>query len=73
MKRLNHPHIVRYLGTYLDENDRFWMIVEYLEMGSLEDFFKKSDLKFSVLDYLRMSSNAAAGMIYLSEKKLHSS
>jgi len=68
MKRLNHPHIVRYLGTYLDENDRFWMIVEYLEMGSLEDFFKKSDLKFSVLDYLRMCSNAAAGMIYLSEK-----
>jgi len=36
-------------------------------------FSKKSDLKFSVLDYLRMSSNAAAGMIYLSEKKLHSS
>jgi len=68
---LNHPNIVRLLGTYTDDDngDQF-LVTEYCKQGSLLNTLQTRPL--SLLQLLKVASESAKGMVYLeSNKVLH--
>lgn len=40
-KYLNHPNIVKYLGCENSQNNTFFIYLEYVQSGSIEDIYKK--------------------------------
>ena len=46
LKNLSHPNIVKYYKFY-EENDKIYIIMEYLEGGSLKDFIKNQKNKIN--------------------------
>ncbi|PRP86412.1 leucine-rich repeat receptor protein kinase EXS-like [Planoprotostelium fungivorum] len=66
LQRLNHPNVVRLLGIYQQDEQEF-MVLEYYERGSLDNFLKNKENadKLSPEDLIFMTVEIAKGMLYL--------
>eukprot|EP01117_Protostelium_nocturnum_P011067 TRINITY_DN4014_c1_g1_i1.p1 TRINITY_DN4014_c1_g1~~TRINITY_DN4014_c1_g1_i1.p1 ORF type:complete len:1625 (-),score=589.56 TRINITY_DN4014_c1_g1_i1:7-4881(-) len=69
LSKLNHPNVVRLLGIY-NANEIFYMVLEFYERGSLDNFLRNTEYssKLNVSDLIFMAIEVSKGMIYLESK-----
>ena len=71
LKDLNHPHVIKYFTSFI-ENGNFYIIIEYINGGSLENLYNqvKSEGKLirekMIWDFLIQT---LSGLVYLHENK----
>ena len=53
-RKLNHPHIVRYLGIHRDASGKLYIVTEFLAKGSLSDVIAAESKELTAADLLRM-------------------
>lgn len=53
-RKLNHPHIVRYLGIHEDEAGKRYIVTEFVAKGSLADAIVADKNKLKTVNLLRM-------------------
>ena len=64
LKLCHHPNIVRLLD-HLENNDYIYIITEYIEGGTLGQYFKKKKFNFSEKQATNIMSQIANGVKYL--------
>ena len=64
LKLCHHPNIVRLLD-HLENNDYIYIITEYIEGGTLGQYFKKKKFNFSERQATTIMSQIASGVKYL--------
>ena len=64
LKLCHHPNIVRLLD-HLENNDYIYIVTEYIEGGTLNDYFKKKKFNFSERQATNIMSQIASGVKYL--------
>lgn len=65
---LKHPNIVLYMGICITA-DKFIMVTEYLENGSLFDQLHKKKKKFTEVEKIEIAYEIVKGMVYLHNMK----
>lgn len=53
-RALNHPHVVRYLGIYEDQQKKRYIVTEFMTKGSLSSVVDKERQTIATLDLIRM-------------------
>ena len=66
LKLCHHPNIVRLLD-HLENNDYIYIITEYIEGGTLGQYFKKKKFNFSERQATNIMSQIANGVKYLQQ------
>ena len=66
LKLCHHPNIVRLLD-HLENNDYIYIIMEYIEGGTLGQYFKKKKFNFSERQATTIMSQIASGVKYLQQ------
>eukprot|EP01118_Nematostelium_gracile_P008863 TRINITY_DN2959_c0_g1_i4.p1 TRINITY_DN2959_c0_g1~~TRINITY_DN2959_c0_g1_i4.p1 ORF type:complete len:728 (-),score=108.04 TRINITY_DN2959_c0_g1_i4:19-2202(-) len=69
MSSLIHPNIVQFLGLYTTNGTRY-IVTEYAENGSLQDYLKHNQGKLTIGDKVKFLVDAAKGMEYLASQKV---
>eukprot|EP01016_Furgasonia_blochmanni_P055530 TRINITY_DN9313_c0_g1_i1.p1 TRINITY_DN9313_c0_g1~~TRINITY_DN9313_c0_g1_i1.p1 ORF type:complete len:474 (-),score=40.80 TRINITY_DN9313_c0_g1_i1:300-1661(-) len=69
LSELEHPNVLTYLGFSVNEN-RCYMISEYVENGNLFDHLHKLKTKFQEKDIFKIGYDVAKGMEYLHSKRI---
>ena len=64
LKLCHHPNIVRLLD-HLENNDYIYIVTEYIEGGTLGQYFKKKKFNFSERQATNIMSQIASGVKYL--------
>jgi len=64
LKLCHHPNIVRLLD-HLENNDYIYIVTEYIEGGTLGNYFKKKKFNFSERQATTIMSQIASGVKYL--------
>ncbi len=64
LKLCHHPNIVRLLD-HLENNDYIYIVTEYIEGGTLRQYFKKKKFNFSERQATNIMSQIASGVKYL--------
>ena len=64
LKLCHHPNIVRLLD-HLENNDYIYIITEYIEGGTLGQYFKKKKFNFSERQATNIMNQIASGIKYL--------
>ncbi len=71
LKHLKHTHVVQFFGIFIGENDEKFMVMEFMERGSLLDFLQKHKDSALTRDrnglfmFLQMCMDIAAGMDFV--------
>ena len=71
LEGLNHPHVITYFSSF-QENGNFYIVIEYINGGSLENLYKKAREEGKVIrekllwDFLIQT---LSGLVYLHENK----
>ncbi len=71
LEGLNHPHVITYFSSF-QENGNFYIVIEYINDGSLENLYKKARQEGKVIkekllwDFLIQT---LSGLVYLHENK----
>ena len=71
LKDLNHPHVIKYFTSFI-ENENFYIVIEYINGGSLENLYKQVSSEGKLIrekmiwDYLIQT---LSGLVYLHENK----
>ena len=66
LKLCHHPNIVRLLD-HLENNDYIYIVTEYIEGGTLGQYFKKKKFNFSERQATNIMSQIANGVKYLQQ------
>lgn len=68
-RKLNHPNVVRFLGTFRSQSDAY-LVMEFVPKGSLVDFLRKQDVKteLNTTDLVKMCLDACSGLLFLEQK-----
>ncbi|KAI8849150.1 kinase-like domain-containing protein [Chytridium lagenaria] len=64
LAKINHPRIVRFLGVVMDDGDNFSIILEYLPLGSLYNYYMKEP-RVPHTTRLSLAADIATGMDFL--------
>eukprot|EP01114_Cavostelium_apophysatum_P019564 TRINITY_DN6343_c0_g1_i1.p1 TRINITY_DN6343_c0_g1~~TRINITY_DN6343_c0_g1_i1.p1 ORF type:complete len:1142 (+),score=267.22 TRINITY_DN6343_c0_g1_i1:516-3941(+) len=67
---LIHPHIVQFMGNYIDEQGGQYIVLEYMSLGSLKDLLVKEKLNLDFGDLVEMMVGACKGMVFLTGRKI---
>lgn len=71
LKQCKCPHIVRYFGSYLKDND-LWLIIEYCNAGSVADLIKSTNRTLNEFEIASILYAVLKGLEYLHDtKKIH--
>ncbi|CAL4080267.1 unnamed protein product [Meganyctiphanes norvegica] len=72
MKELNHKNIVKVWGAddFVEEIDSMFMVMEYLEKGSLKKYIDENKDRLNVHILLKYASDISEGMDYLESQKI---
>ena len=71
LKDLNHPHVIKYFNSFM-ENGNFYIVIEYINGGSLENLYKQVSSEGKIIsekmiwDFLIQT---LSGLVYLHENK----
>jgi len=60
-----HKNILKFLGTTITSNNEIYLVMEYMDNGSLKDVLDKNPTNFDFKLKLRMLIDASRGMEYL--------
>ena len=60
MKESRHRNIVSFLGSYFVKNNELWVVMEYMEGGTLTDIIENNSLKE---DQISRISLEASGLV----------
>ena len=66
---LRHPNILLYMGTTIDE-DIYYMITEYLPIGSLSDYLHKNKRKLTDKQKISIALQIAIAIQYIHSRKI---
>ena len=69
LENLRHPHVITYFSSFR-ENSNFYIVIEYINGGSLEDLMKKAKEKGSYIDEKKVWDfllQTLSGLVYLHE------
>jgi len=72
MKKLNHPHIIKYIDSFIHNNELI-IVTEWAERGDLKKLIKEKeseDLQFdepTIWDFMRQTSSA---LLHMHEKRI---
>ena len=66
LARLNHPNVVQ-VYDLIEEGNRFWMVVEYVDGGDLASYLKKSG-RLSVREAANIIAPVAEGLAFAHEQ-----
>ncbi|PRP88097.1 hypothetical protein PROFUN_04188 [Planoprotostelium fungivorum] len=69
LRKLNHPNIVRFLGTFSADHTTF-MVLEFVECGAVDSFLRRPEVRDRIREYdlLCMTIEVVQGMCYLKMK-----
>lgn len=67
---LHHPNVLHLFGIYSSSADDKFMVLEYLNKGSLLSVLKIHGDELNPLHLLRFIAQSAAGMVYVHEKRI---
>eukprot|EP01117_Protostelium_nocturnum_P010373 TRINITY_DN3731_c0_g1_i1.p1 TRINITY_DN3731_c0_g1~~TRINITY_DN3731_c0_g1_i1.p1 ORF type:complete len:1471 (-),score=432.14 TRINITY_DN3731_c0_g1_i1:79-4491(-) len=67
LQGLNHPNVVRLLGLH-KVDDNFYMVLEYMEKGSLDRYLQRNAYEIQPDDLLIMCFDLCKGMKYIQQK-----
>lgn len=70
LKSLNHPFILKMFGTYDDPNQGIFIVMEYIEQGSLDKFILNNKEKIGYQQLVEFGYQICQGMVYLSENQI---
>ena len=72
LNQLRHPNIVLYMGVSLDEqvNSHFYMITEFVGMGSLFDLLHHKKLVLDDSRIIQVAKQMAVALLYLHKRQL---
>ncbi|XP_062509592.1 dual specificity testis-specific protein kinase 2-like [Corticium candelabrum] len=70
LNRLEHPHILRYVGACVYEG-RLHPLTEYVNGGCLEDLLRDSRQELSWRMKMKVARDIASGMAFLHSKKIY--
>lgn len=70
MKDSQHPNIVNFLDSYLRNNNDLWVIMEYMEGGSLYEVIENNDFKLSELQIAVICKGTLQGLQHLHQKNI---
>jgi len=70
LKTLKHPNVVSFLGMTKTEDNRRYLIFEYMSKGSLLDFLQNNRKSLSDKDLIILSIDIAKGMVYIESKNI---
>ena len=72
LNQLRHPNIVLYMGVSLDEqiNSHFYMITEFVSMGSLFDLLHHKKLVLDDTRIISVAKQIAIALLYLHKRQL---
>ena len=71
LENMNHPHVITYFSSFI-ENNNFYIVLEYLNGGSLDDKIKMAIEKNGVIDEYRVWDaliQILSGLSYLHDYK----
>lgn len=54
LRRLNHPHIVRYYGLHLSPENEVYLVMEFMYHGALNGFLQVHQEQLKLHDLLAM-------------------
>eukprot|EP01114_Cavostelium_apophysatum_P020724 TRINITY_DN7027_c0_g1_i1.p1 TRINITY_DN7027_c0_g1~~TRINITY_DN7027_c0_g1_i1.p1 ORF type:complete len:880 (+),score=201.48 TRINITY_DN7027_c0_g1_i1:204-2843(+) len=69
LRKLTHPNIVKFLGIYKTDNEAY-LVMEMVALGNLHKLLQKESETLGVVDLLDIAKQIAAGMVYLSAKRI---
>jgi formylglycine-generating enzyme required for sulfatase activity len=64
LAKLDHPNIVRVFNVETDANGRHLIVMELLEGGSVESFWREKGRKLELADAVRIVREAAEGLLH---------
>jgi len=67
--KLKHPHLIQFLGIYIDLNGETYIITDYMNQGSLLDVLKRED-NIPTKKLLQMCIEACMALVYLEKEKI---
>ncbi|MEZ0228004.1 MAG: bifunctional serine/threonine-protein kinase/formylglycine-generating enzyme family protein, partial [Planctomycetota bacterium] len=70
LAKLDHPNIVRVFNVDTDMTGRHFIVMELLEGGSVESLWRDSNQKLSVDEAVRITREAAEGLLHAHEAGL---
>ena len=71
LENMNHPHVITYFSSFV-ENNNFYIVLEYLNGGSLDDKIKMEMEKKGSIDEKKVWDiliQILSGLVYLHENK----
>ena len=71
LENLNHPHVIRYFSSFR-ENGNFYIVIEYINGGSLDNLMKGLKEKGKLMDEKKVWDfmlQTLSGLVYLHEHK----
>ena len=71
LENMNHPHVITYFSSFV-ENNNFYIVLEYLNGGSLDDKIKKEKEEKGSIDEKKVWDiliQILSGLVYLHENK----
>jgi len=69
LKKLSHPNIVQYIGTYI-KNKEAYIVMEYLPLGGLNTLLMNEGKKFTTYDLTIIAKQVAEGMLELEKQRI---
>jgi predicted Ser/Thr protein kinase len=69
LKSMRHPNIVQFYGLF-DQEDKHYIVTEFVEGGSLESLLKAKASFFTLSDLVHLARDATWGMQLLEQKKV---
>ncbi|EXX72360.1 Pbs2p [Rhizophagus irregularis DAOM 197198w] len=70
MKLTSHPFIIRFYGvTKLEGENKYSLILEYADGGTLRDYLRNSTITFEWKDQLRFAKDIASAISWLHDDK----
>ena len=69
MKKIRHPNIAMIIGISIDTDDYLYMVLEYYQHLSMEDFYKKNKGKIKLISKISILFDIAKALCYLHYNK----
>lgn len=67
LKKLEHPHVIRFIGS-AEIKGKMYLVMEYMSERSLLEYIRKNEKTVTEAELVEMSLQISSGMIYLGEK-----
>jgi len=68
LRSLQHPNVIRFYGIFKDDKEEYYLCIEFVSGGSLDDYLKKN--KLSEKELLKLTISGLKGLKYLERNRI---